>query len=134
MSYLSDANTAAQQIDQATPTPVLDATGIELARSLFVPDGQMKIAPLLLEGRGVGKGALTVRFFRAGTLVAVDQVHLDLRDIRTLYDHWTVGDTADAALNADTIPVQAAQIGTRTSPVDDPNTYFLFVHGWRMQP
>ncbi len=134
LNYLSDANVAAQQIARVAPTPVLDAAGVEIERSLFVTVGQMMIAPLLLEGRGIGKGALTVQFFKAGTLVAADQVHLDLRHINTLYDHWTVGDTAAAALNADTIPAQATQIGTRVPPVENPGTYFLFVHGWRMLP
>lgn len=134
LSYLTDTNVAAEQVAQGSPVPVINATGIEVARALFVPVGQTKIAPLLLEGRGIGKGALTVQFFKAGTLIASDQMHLDLRHVNTLYDHWTVGDTADRALNADAIPTQAAQIGARAVPVDDANSYFLFVHGWRMQP
>ena len=57
-----------------------------------------KAAYLLFEAHKAGEGTLTVRFYRAGQLAGEDHVYLSLKDIKKMYDHFTVGDSADVSL------------------------------------
>lgn len=94
-------------------------------------------ADLLFEGNSVGSGALTVRFYRAGVKVVESKTYLALSKITMMYEHWTVGDTADPGVLADNIPLLSSLTEDSQAYVDESpeeKDYILFVHGWRLQP
>ncbi|NJK90623.1 MAG: alpha/beta hydrolase [Blastochloris sp.] len=93
-------------------------------------DGSWR-ANLLMEGAGEGEGALTVRFYREGGLVAESKFYLRLLPMEKLYDHWTVGDTDDIPWQD--IPSEATRIGSAEIQAEEPG-YIIFVHGWRLKP
>lgn len=105
-------------------------------------DNSDKKAILLFEGRKAGIGALRVRIYKGGQQIAEDKVHLDLKPIAQMYEHYTVADITEQQITrpVNEIPQQVVHMpGTLTYPAPsaqnpDENKYILFVHGWRMQP
>lgn len=90
---------------------------------------------MLFEGLVAGSGSFSVRpFLNAHPLSQSSAAHFQLRDIKQMYEHYTVGDVTD--IEVDAIPNEATEINNFTYPPDAPETmdYVLFVHGWRMRP
>jgi probable HAF family extracellular repeat protein len=133
LEYLSDSTAADAQV-AILVQPVVDGSAIDIPKNWFSSSGDFVVAPLLLEGRTAGKGVLLIQFYKDGQSQAEDKLYLDLRPVADLYDHWTVGDTAAESFDPYAIARRPQQIGARQVAVEDPQTYLLFVHGWRMQP
>ena len=97
------------------------------------------IEHFLFEGAGEGKGEL-VFVLQSATGGAYQDIEMsmsgvwfDLKDIKKLYQHFTVGDSisADPASSASEInSVSKADLDEMEMDED----YILFVHGWRMPP
>lgn len=84
-----------------------------------------------------GKGELVLQVKQGTNLLAETSLWLDLKDIKEMYERWTVGDngskpptnTAYRALEDLPVGVMAFQYG----PLEATNTpYILHVHGWNM--
>jgi hypothetical protein len=73
-------------------------------------------------------------------LVADAATHLELRDIKEMYERWTVGDFgslppyAEAMIALDDLPPGTSGFRYPYSPAQDSDTpYILHVHGWNME-
>jgi hypothetical protein len=148
MTYLTSDTTATIQREQSYTIGTL--TGNYRARLGRVEPNQEYAFPadywhgidaedyryLLFEGVGNsgGRGELTVILRRNGEVIAEGPVvHLDLKPMDELYQHFTVGDSV--SMN----PSSAASEVNGVSELDLDNLgfeddYILFVHGWRMHP
>lgn len=127
--YLTDRDTAARQRIVSFRAKVDSLSEVAVPKELFVNSD--KTAHLIFEGRAVGKGTLTVRFYdRLGQRVAEDQVYVDLKDIKGMYDHFSVGDSHNVDVRA--ISPIANLIHMAEDRAERPG-YILFVHGWRLQ-
>ncbi len=168
--YLVTPATAQQQVDPAgagygnaitvspegggTVTTLLDGTtGFILPASVFanLTDAQPKTF-LLFEGCKTGAGQLQLVIYdKTGTKIGEGpSLYLDLKNVKEMYERWTVGDGSDAgltgagggggapnptaALSQDRLPsgVGAFQFGAKQTA--DDNNYILYVHGWNMPP
>ena len=106
----------------------------------------------LFEASGNGKGTLQVSV-RRGSVIAQDaqstayKAFMDLKDIKELYERWTVGDgnggaptslaaISQARLAAGTDGLKYISGDPGLSVPTDPNgnKYILFVHGWNLPP
>ena len=113
-------------------------------------------AHFLFEGCQRGKGALTIVLLKNNSCSFTKigdgpSLWLDLKNIKEMYERWTVGDgtaanvltgaggggepSSAAAISQDRLP--SGVIGlTYSFPVQSPEQiqYILFVHGWNMHP
>src|SRR5437773_12494780 len=72
-------------------------------------------------------------------------LYLDIRDIKNMYERWTVDPTANVPASGAN-PLAAAVISTRALPAGqsagftynaqspEEKTYIVFAHGWNMDP
>jgi hypothetical protein len=100
---------------------------------------------LLFEGWTAGKGQLLVTVKKDGkTIARFPGVDLDLRDVKTMYERYSVGDVPQANTSI-TSPVdysvwpndRPALLPNPSGipfepPLDEENDYILWVHGWNM--
>ncbi len=143
--YLTDASTAATQV-QSSQTHFLGIVDssqyIELDHSSPLSDH------LIFCGSGVGTGELVLQLynnddgywdqFNAWTPYALAEhsIFVDLKDIKEMYERWTVGDSGGqvpyqiARLADNDLPL-SGQFSYPASPASD-TPYVLFVHGWNM--
>ena len=143
-NYLDDASTAASQAgtapyensmgEVALGRPfVFPASSVDdLVRGLSISSPSLY---LVFEGSGIGSAELVLRLKKSGvTICESAPVFIDLKDIKKMYEHYTLGDTV--AMDAAVIPTTATEINefsyTTSSPEED--DYILFIHGWRMLP
>jgi pimeloyl-ACP methyl ester carboxylesterase len=148
-TYLTDPTTAAAQIyptlypTNATEpgvsplaigrvevglSPVLDNDSVRGTNDFFIYCGTSR-----------GSGELAVSVYKGSTLVGETSVFLDIRDVKELYERWTLGDgnggtpATTPTLANDGLPtgVSATQFSDSTSSGQN---YILFVHGWNMSP
>jgi hypothetical protein len=90
-------------------------------------------------GAGGGNGSLTLTIAQNGTnMLAQTKAHIQLMDIKQMYERWTIGDdpkiapTNTAHLAVEDLPTPA--IPFRYGPTESTNTpYILFVHGWNLK-
>lgn len=84
-----------------------------------------------------GSGTLYLTVSHNGQVLAQSAVYITLKDIKEMYERWTVGDIAlknplaTALLAVEELPTKADAF--QYGPLADQNTpYILFVHGWNM--
>jgi len=143
--YLNDESIAASQVGSDATRRALYRLSFERPFTFPVDsedDLMQGLSPLhsefylLFEGcASGGLSELALSLKKEEVLIAESPpVHLELKDVREMYEHYTVGDTTDMA--ATKIPSVANEINgflyTEDSPEEE--DYILFVHGWRMQP
>ncbi len=86
-----------------------------------------------------GSGQLTLSIADAnGNPLGQASVYIQIKDIKQMYERWTVGDVGNAPpVNVAANPIDGLPIGTPafqyTTPVPTNTPYILFVHGWNMQ-
>jgi len=163
--YLTDANTAGIQSSTftllgsyGTALGIINQWPWPLPQNTFaLPTDDPKNMYFLFEGAGRGQGQLVVRVYQNSTKIAEsDAVDMDLRNIKELYERWTVGDgpplslgsggggtpSPVATISRDRLPSgvtagwQYSSNDPGLSVTNDPNgnAYILFVHGYNMQP
>ncbi len=182
-NYLIDGNTAADQVDYANSfasygnatgaiadesdmgngtliTPTSNDWDFVFPQSFFANvTTSDPIAPLLFEGCQRGKGCLSLVFLTKDGGGAFHKlsygpgIWLDLRDIKEMYERYTVGDGTNDDGDG-MMPPGNSQLSTARLPdgVATPfrytpaapglsvpgdtngNKYILFVHGWNMSP
>lgn len=82
---------------------------------------------------GSGQLNLTIADASGNILVQASQ-WIQIKDIKQMYERWTVGENPNAApMNSATWQVDS-QAFRYASPTDTNTPYILFVHGWNMQP
>lgn len=139
-TYLTSETIAAQQLSGGYGTALGQISSIA---SFTLPasfwsgaTGSNAFRPFLFEGTGVGDGQLVAVLKQGATSVAESApVHLKLRKVTDLFEHFTVGDTNDMEWNR--VPFSYARTyDSGVYGVSSPQTsdYILFVHGWRMRP
>ncbi len=88
-------------------------------------------------GTSRGAGELAVSVYKSGNLLAETSVFLDLRDVKELYERWTIGDGngSEPATNAVAV-TDGLPVGLSATQFSDPSNsgrdYIVFVHGWNM--
>ncbi len=89
-------------------------------------------------GTSRGAGELAVSVYKNGVLLSETSVFLDLRDVKELYERWTLGDTKGgepaitSSLFAGGLPTGVSATYFASSPANSP--YILLVHGWNVTP
>ena len=175
-SYLTDPTGVAEQAQMASPFgyAIADVNGkqsVDTSGTFILPASTWAslsqtnpIGHLLFEGKGEGAGQLTIVFLdKSGNQIGQGPgVWMDLKDIKELYERWTVGDgplptqlplgqtstggggspAATAGISNVGLPT-GVQSGLQYSsgapglsvPTDpNGNKYILFVHGWNLAP
>lgn len=160
-SYLTDPSGTAEQAQIAAPfgQAITDKNGkqtVDTTGTFILPasvwSGLTDANPVghfLFEGAGEGTGQLTLVILDANgnELGTGPSVYLDLKDIKELYERWTVGDgnggtpASIAGISTDRLPsgVQGLQYSSGSPGLSVPgdpnqNAYILFVHGWNLPP
>ncbi len=84
-----------------------------------------------------GKGELVLQIKEGANLVAETSAWLDIKDIKEMYERWSIGDigskppTNTAYIAVEEMPVGASKF--QYGPPETTNTpYILHVHGWNM--
>ena len=129
------------------------ANGFIFPKEVFanLTDAQPKTY-LLFEGCKKGAGQLQLVIYdKNGTKIGDGPgIYLDLKNIKEMYERWTVGDgpapglslsgsggggspAGAAIISQDRLPAGAGA-GRYTSQSIELNEYILYVHGWNMQP
>jgi len=88
------------------------------------------IKHLLFEGAAAGKGRLIVSLKRGNTVAELPPIYIELKDIKDMYEHWTVGNGEGAAPAASATRLTSFQYNN-DSPEE--KKYILYVHGWNMK-
>lgn len=102
----------------------------------------------LFEGVARGKGRLVLKLLNNGqTLAEYPPLYLDIKDVKDMYERWTVGDVMEpntilsSPLDYQVWPSTTAtqDFGASQRPLPDPTTdeekdYILLVHGWNASP
>src|ERR1017187_7066039 len=175
-SYLTDLTGVAEQAQMAVNSghSITDVNGklsVDTSGTFILPASTWTslsqtntIGHFLFRSKGEGAGQLTIVFLdKSGNQIGQGPgVWMDLREIKELYERWTVGDgplptqlplgqqttggggspAATAGISNTDLP-SGVQSGLRYSstasglsvPTDpNGNKYILFVHGWNMSP
>jgi len=155
--YLTDSQTANDQAlyqystSRGTATAGSPLTLSVLYSTFTQPTDKSSNIYLLFEGAGRGQGRLVVCIYQGTTKIAESAVgvDMDLKNIKELYERWTVGEgnggtpSVPAQISGARLPY-GVPVGLDYSASGDPglsvpgdpqgNAYILFVHGWNMQP
>ncbi len=146
--YLVTNTVAAAQIAPSTFPPPAGDPGFSPLALYTVEPGfwrQLDAASMtndffLYCGTSRGAGELAVRVTLGAKVIGEASVFLDLRDVKELYERWTVGEPPDwqgaepatsCTLFGGGLPAgvpATAFLGGTNQP------YILFVHGWNMSP
>lgn len=151
--YLTDSNTANSQISTPYGTAVTDKNGLQAVTSakFFFPTtfwSNQSYDPttyFLFDAISEGDGQLVVSLYQPDATTKVVEsapLYLRLRDIKKMYERWTVDPAASEDSNGGVTPNAVARIAAARSPGGfqyDANSpeeqkYILFVHGWNMDP
>jgi uncharacterized membrane protein len=102
----------------------------------------------LFEGVASGKGRLVLKLLKNGqTLAEYPPLYLEIKDVKDMYERWTVGDVTDpntsvvSSLDYQVWPTNTPtqDLGPSAGPMSEPRTdadkdYVLMVHGWNVSP
>jgi hypothetical protein len=131
-NYLFDEMTASNQVVQSASLYV----GLLSSSSPIILTNQSE--HFIFCGAKRGSAEVHLQIFNGTNLVADTAAYFELKDIKEMYERWTVGDTASRgpydfpyrAVEGLTNGMTAFQYG----PPESTNTpYILFVHGWNMK-
>ena len=145
-AYLNDPKVAENQLEMHGKRLAQIRTGGSYRFPLDYwkrfPKGQ-RFVHFLIEGvdtigGGFGSGELILELrLPSGKLISTSSaLHLQLWDIKHLYQHWSVGDhiDRDPKPNAEKISGLSHDALKRLGFADAEKSLILFVHGWRLRP
>ncbi len=106
---------------------------LDLPQSLFTNFGDLR-CHLLLKAGAVSAGPLRVELYYEGTRIGSDSVYLAFRDVKDLYERYTVGNVTSPGIISGTEPDAdfSGPLGGHFNEEDEDGKYLLFVHGWNM--
>jgi len=146
--YLTNQTVAAAQI---APTVYPPAGTVNGTSPLAIGRVEATVSPVLHNdsyrgtndyylycATGRGAGELAVGVYKNSTLLGEASVFLDLRDVKELYERWTLGDgNGGEPAVTPTAVATGNPTGVATQFNDSAvagRSYILFVHGWNMAP
>ena len=94
---------------------------------------------LLFEGWTAGRGQLVLNIKKDGqTIGEYPPVYIELKDVKDMYERYTVGDVIEAGVNYSapwpTSHATKVAASAFVAPTDETKDYILYVHGWNMSP
>jgi pimeloyl-ACP methyl ester carboxylesterase len=134
--YLFDEATASNQVAQSASLFV----GLLTSTAPITLGGQTNWGEHLIWcGAQSGTAEVHLQILDGNQNILADTAaYLEIKDIKTMYERWTVGDkgtiapAATAYLAAEDVPAGGARF--QYGPPSNANTpYILFVHGWNME-
>jgi hypothetical protein len=143
--YLTDEVTAQAQTNASYGNCIIDNTLVDqnavskyfrfvlptnIWSNLF--DAQ-PVAHLLFDAVKRGKGQLAVSIYKSDGVTKLAEgpgVWLDLKDVKEMYERWTVGENPGAAPATTASLVSVPYQYDSSIPAE--NNYILFVHGWNL--
>jgi hypothetical protein len=144
--YLDDDDTGYNQIQNPYNTGYCEpkaASPIALTLSQVSLTNLTESNPyvrLLFEGTSSGKGKLVLNLKKGGQKIGeYPPLYLELKDVKDMYERWSVGDVAAANIQENIWPGAMQPLygpfnQAMTAPHDEAKDYILFVHGWNMSP
>jgi len=143
--YLTDTNVAQQQIALPYGKQIIEYRHLNVLTKynpyIFPVDfwsnvsADAPVAHLLFEAVSRGSGELVLSIYKndAKTKLAESQpIYLDLKDVKEMYERWTVGSDPSSAPATTASPVSSPYPYNSAVPAE--GNYILFVHGWNMAP
>jgi len=139
--YLTDTNIANQQIAHtpaASLARLLPGSILHL-NDLFLFAGRTNDYFIFCGARR-GKGELVLQIKSGTNLLAETSAWIDLKDIKEMYERWTIGDiprtdivpTNVASLAPEDLPTGVTPFQYPYSASDTNTSYILHVHGWNL--
>jgi len=129
--YLMDPNLAHWMVYTNPTTWFVGAT--DSGTMILTPDYFTGgLCRLLWKAGTVSAGELKVELLQAGSCFASGRVHLNLRDIKDLYEYYTVGNAMSAGVDTSLVPAAAASGPSGGHFPEEDGKYLLLVHGWNM--
>lgn len=146
--YLTNQTVAAAQIAPTVYPPAGTVSGVS---PLTIGRVEASLSPVLHNDsyRGTndyylycatsrGAGELAVGVYKNSILLGEASVFLDLRDVKELYERWTLGDTSGGDPSTNAVAVASGNPTGAATQFNDSagagRSYILFVHGWNMAP
>jgi hypothetical protein len=126
--------------DHIFPTPNLEAqiaekrkllvqgSFVSLPDSLDKPTLGKESASWLFEGCSAGSGTFEYKMTWKGLVIAAESVGMEFKDIKKMYERYTIGDTP-LHLDNEADPTPKTAWSTENG---DSSAYILLVHGWNM--
>ena len=139
LGYLTNITTASAQTNAVTLGVLTNGTPLTLSSTNWLSAGSNAFfLPMIFEGISTGQCVINFGFSsnNAAPVALSRPFYLNLNEVTSLYEHWTVGDNnTEDWTQIPSIPSRTADsavFGAPQKPED--NDYILLVHGWRMQP
>jgi pimeloyl-ACP methyl ester carboxylesterase len=135
-NYLFDETTASNQVANSTSLYV----GLLTSSSPIIFNVSTNFNEhFIFCGAAIGSAQIDLQVLDGnGNVIADAPTYLQIKDIKQMYERWTVGDLPNNApattayLAVEGLPVGASAF--QYTPPQDTNTpYILFVHGWNME-
>jgi alpha-tubulin suppressor-like RCC1 family protein len=142
LGYLKDQRAAEAEVDYSAVSYVGRLAPGEFL-SLKSSDSRQTSGRLIWCGVKEGKGELTLSVLESnGAFVAQQSHYIELREVRRMYERWTIGEDPGNTLLTHAVPVSDEDDELARSPFqysydaaqDSKVPYIVFVHGWNMQP
>ena len=150
--YLTDTTIAAQQVASPYGTRLIEWRHLNTLTKynpFIFPtkfwsniSADQPVAHLLFDAVSRGSGKLVMSFYKSDGVTKIGEgpgVYLELKDIKEMYERWTVGDdNGGTPANRATISALRLPAGVNPFRYDshstEANQYILFVHGWNLFP
>ena len=139
LGYLTNTATATAQVAKTMLGMLANGTPLTISSTNWQAAGQNNyFLPMIFEGITTGQCVITFGFSsnNAAPVALSRPFYLNLQEVTSLYEHWTVGDnTTTEWMNIPNRAVRTADSAVFNGPTTaNDQDYILFVHGWRMQP
>lgn len=140
-NYLFDPATASNQVAESSSLYVGTASQWAFGGSPIILTGRTNLTDyFIMCGAAPGEAQLILQVLdQNGNQVTAANIYFNLKELRDMYERWTVGDapayapTNTAQLAEDGFPDYWNSDPFQYEQNDDTNTpYILFVHGWNM--
>jgi hypothetical protein len=150
--YLTDTKVAAQQVASPYGTRLIEWRHLNTLTKynpfIFPTKFWSNISAdqpevhLLFDAVSRGSGRLVMSFYKSDGVTKIGEgpaVYLDLKDIKEMYERWTVGDD-NGGTPASRAVISELRLPAGVGPFrydsqsPEANQYILFVHGWNLAP
>ncbi len=139
LGYLTNTTTATAQMSKTMLGVLSSGTSLTIAGTNWQTAGANNyFLPMIFEGITTGSCIITFGFSsnNAAPVALSRPFYLNLQEVTSLYEHWTVGDDTTTEWNSllSKAAVRTSDSAVFNGPATANEDYIVFVHGWRMQP